>query len=240
VQSVQKERTQVMARAAKAGALHSGNTLFAVKNEYDRAASETADKIVRLAFDVTESTAQPVCDAIVQGLTALRDALSNDLAQFFRDQAAWAPRDATDGLGNDFLTAMDKRIAAAVDDLGHGIAGGARLSKDPLVSVITKITNSPGAVAQGGIGNVQHARISATSGDIRSALAQFLNSEEVQGLAPDDKQSVADVAEVLGSELDKQQPDVGKIGRWGKRLVDIAERLGIAIAASGLSRLFVG
>lgn len=114
------------------------------------------------------------------------------------------------------------------------------MNKDPLVSVITKITNSPGAVAQGGIGNVQDARTSIAGADIRSALAQFMNSTQVQALAVDDKQSIADVAEVLVTELDKPQPDAGRITRWGRRLIDIAERLGIGVAASGLSHVLFG
>jgi hypothetical protein len=111
--------------------------------------SQAADKMVRHAFELTGSTARPVCDTVEQGLRSLRDALSNDLAQFFRVQGAFAPRNTTDALGNDFLQTVDKRITAIVDDLRYGIAGGARLSKDPLVSVISNITNSPGAVVQG-------------------------------------------------------------------------------------------
>jgi hypothetical protein len=87
---------------------------------------------------------------------------------------------------------------------------------------------------------VQRVVTSGASNDIRAALTQFLNSNEVQGLDNDNKQSIADVAEVLGNELDKEQPDASKIARWGRRLVDIAERLGIGVAASGLSHVLFG
>jgi hypothetical protein len=217
-----------MAVASQQGTLQSGNMLLSVKNEYDRAASENSDKIVRLAFELTGSTAQPVCDTVEQGLRLLRDALSSDLAQFFRVQGAFAPRDTTDGLSNDFLHTMDKRITAIVDDLRHGIAGGARLSKDPLVSVISNITNSPGAVVQGGVGNVQRVVTSGASNDIRSALTQFMASAEV--LSAENRQSLADVAEVIEGELQNPKPDAAKLARWGKRLIDLAERLGIAVA----------
>jgi hypothetical protein len=239
VQSVQRERTRVMAQAAQQGALQSGRMMLLVKEEYDRLASETADKIVKLAFEATESTAHPVCEVVNKGLIALRDALSNDLTEFLRVQCSWAPANASNQIKSDFLTATDARIAGMVDDLSHGIAGGTRLNKDPLVSVISQITNSPGAVSQSGIGNIQHARASANS-HIRSALAQFMQSKEVQTLSLDNKQSIADVAEVLVIELDKAEPDSSKIGRWGKRLVDIAERLGIGVAASGLSHVLFG
>jgi hypothetical protein len=146
----------------------------------------------------------------------------------------------TDSLGNNFLSTMDNRIASTIDDLRHGIAGGARLTKDPLVNVISTITHSPGAVLQSGVGNVQRAVTSAAVNDIRSALGQFMSSKEVQALTGEHKQSVEDLVEVIDGELAKPQPDASKISRWGKRLIEIAERLGIGVAASGLSHILFG
>jgi hypothetical protein len=240
IEGVQSERSKIMANAAKNGVLQSGGMLLSVKNEYLRAAGQTADKMVRLAFEIGGSTARPVCDAVDRALKSLRDVLSNDLAQFFRVQGAFAGSSVTDALGNDFLHTMDKRITAIVDDLRFGIAGGMRLSKDPLVNVISNITNSPGAVVQGGIGNVQRVVTSGASNDIRAALAQFMGSAEVQALSPENRQSVADVAEVIEGELENPKPDASKVARWGKRLIDLAERLGIAVAASGLSHVLFG
>jgi hypothetical protein len=240
VQAAQNERTKVMADAAKRGVLQSSVMLGSVKNEYIRAGSQAADKMVRHAFELTGSTAQPVCDTVEQGLRSLRDALSNDLAQFFRVQGAFASRNMTDALGNDFLLAMDRQITTIVDDFRYGIAGGTRLSKDPLVSVISNITNSPGAVVQGGVGNVQHVVTSGASNDIRSALTQFMASAEVHALSAENRQSLADVAEVIEGELQNPKPDASKVARWGKRLIDLGERLGIAVAASGLSHVLFG
>jgi hypothetical protein len=239
VQSAQQERTSVISQAAAGGALYNSRVLLVVASAYERAAATAADKMVRLAFELTGSTSNAVCAAVEEGLRLLRDALSNDLIQFFKGQGSWMP-DVSDRLSTDFLQSMDKRIAAAVDDLSHGIAGGVRLNKDPLVSVISKITNSPGAVLQGGIGNVQHATTGIASSDIRSALAQFISSKEVQSLSMDDKQSIADVADVVANELDRGKPDRGKIARWGKRLIDVAEKLGVGVAASALSHALFG
>ena len=76
---------------------------------------------------------------------------------------------------------------------------------------------------------------------MKAALAQFLNSKEVQRLGPEDKHSIADVAEVLAHELDKPSPDASKIARWGRRLTQVAEHLGIAVAGSMLAKvLFPG
>jgi hypothetical protein len=48
------------------------------------------------------------------------------------------------------------------------------------------------------------------------------------------------VADVLTAELEKAEPDRGKIARWGKRLIDPAEKLGVAVVASGLSHVLFG
>jgi hypothetical protein len=96
--------------------------------------------------------------------------------------------------------------------------------------------HSPGAVVPRGVGNVQHAVAAASTNDIKTALAQFMNSLEVQQRSPENKESVIDVADVIASELDKPQPDPGKIGRWGKRLIDISRACG---DRANLSRHFL-
>ena len=136
--------------------------------------------------------------------------------------------------------ATDKPISAGLDDFRHGILEGIRLTKDPIVSVISTVNNSPGAVVQAGLGNVQ--KILSVDGrtDVRSALTSFLKSKEVQALAPDDRQGLEDLADVLTVELEKPSPDTSKLARWGKRLLEVAEKLGVAVAASGLGHLLFG
>jgi len=114
------------------------------------------------------------------------------------------------------------------------------LIKDPLVSVVTSVTSGPGATVQGWIGNVQSAFTASAVSELRTALTQFIQSQEVQTLAPEDKQSLLDVAEVVSSEIDKATPDGSKLARWGRRLLEIAERLGVAVAATGVSHVLFG
>jgi hypothetical protein len=238
VQAARKEQQRVISEATRHGL--TGRVLLLIKEEYERAALSTAEGMVRLTYDVTGRNDKPSYDVVARGLTELRDTLSNDFDSFCQSHTSWAPPNATKQVTGEFLAKMGTIISATLDDLNHGIAGGTRLTKDPLVSVISQITNSPGAVAQSGIGNVQHAVASGNTADIKSALTQFMNSSEVQGLSAENKVSVTDVAEVIASELNKPQPEADKIARWGKRLIDIAERLGIAIAASGLSHVLFG
>jgi hypothetical protein len=114
------------------------------------------------------------------------------------------------------------------------------LTKDPLVSVISTITNSPGAVLQSGIGNVQRALTTRGGSEVRAALEQFVSSSEVQNLGTDDKQRIIDVAEVVRAELDQQTPDAPKLARWGKVLLGLAEQLGVSVAASGVAHALFG
>jgi hypothetical protein len=153
VLSAGKARLRVQVEASKEGSLETSRMARTVAVEYVRELSEAADRAARLAFEATGSTSDAVCEVVRKGLFKLRDALSDDLVAFFRARPAPAA-----GLGhmvsNWFLQDADKRILSVVDDLRHGIVGGQRLGKDPVISVISTVTNSPGAVLQSGIGNV--------------------------------------------------------------------------------------
>jgi hypothetical protein len=241
VSAAREGRERAMAQAAAKGRLQSGATLAEVGGEYDEAGRQATEKMLRHTYDLMGGHSAPVAEVLELALHHLRDTLSNALADFLRSpQGSWAPKNATDEVGNRFLNSMDRRITAAVDDFRFGISGGTLLSKDPVVSVITSISNSPGAVAQSGMGNVQHALTSPGGNAVRAAVAEFLNSQEVRNLSSDDLQSITDVADVLTGELDKPSPDPSKLRRWGKRLFELAERLGIAVAASGITHALFG
>lgn len=225
--------------AAKAGALQSGRTLLMIKTEYVRVVSETGHKMTRLAFDATGTNTNDIVEVIHKNIVALRDAVSNDLAEFFRTAGSWAGMSGQ-ASGNDFLNETDKSIAAIIDDFRHGISEGKKLTKDPVVSVVSSITNSPGAVMQSGVGNIQTVLSAGNAAAIRQKLTEFVTSKEVQALPPEEKQGIADVAEVIDTELGKPTPDASKLTRWGKRLIELAEKLGIAVAASGVSHALFG
>jgi hypothetical protein len=236
VADAQKSRQRILAEGSKVGL--GGRTLLLIKEDYVRLVQEATVKAARLAFDSTGSNDEAVCKTLERGLFALRDAVSNDLAEFFRN-TSWVGN-VGDPLGNDFLFATDKGISACLDDFRHGILDGARMTKDPVVSVISTVNNSPGAVVQTGLGNIQKILSSEGRTDVRSALTSFLGSKEVQALAPDDRQGLQDLADVLTVELEKASPDTSKLARWGKRLLEVAEKLGVAVAASGLGHLLFG
>jgi hypothetical protein len=104
---------------------------------------------------------------------------------------------------------------------------------------MASITNSPGAILQAGSGNVQKA-LSTGTGNIRSELQKLVDSDDVKKLPAEDRQAIIDVADVLANELDRPTPDPSRLARWGKRLVELAERFGVAVAASGVSNALFG
>jgi hypothetical protein len=75
---------------------------------------------------------------------------------------------------------------------------------------------------------------------VRAALEQFITSNEVRNLGSNERQSILDVAEVVRAELDQQTPDAPKILRWGKRLLELAQQVGVAVAAKGLEQALFG
>jgi hypothetical protein len=240
VEAARQGKQRVMAEATKAGMLQSGRTLLFVTEAYKKAGKEAASEVASRAFEATQSYADSVCDDIRRGLQRIRDALSDDLAEYFRKQGAFVDCRVSDPLGNGFLRAMDDCIDETIDDYRHGLIGGKRMSQDPVVSVITSVTNSPGAIVQSGAGNAQNASSRVSVGDLRSGLAEFLSSSQVQALPPDVKQSVIDVVEVLDVEARQSQPDHSKIARWGKRLLELITQLGIEVAGSALSKILIG
>jgi hypothetical protein len=240
--ATRKGRDQLLPQMAAKGLLMSGNMLHQLGQLFDTAAAEATAKMVQRTFDIMGDNSRDVVASLESGLREVRDALSNELAGFFRSpQGSWASKINVDYTGNTFLNSMDQRITATVDDFGFGILGGSKMTKDPLVSVVGSISNSPGAVLQSGFGSVQQVSVTVAKADaIRAAVSEFVASEDVRKLPPDDQQSIKDVAEVITGELDKPAPEVPKLQRWAKRLSDIAEKLGVAVAAGAIRDLLLG
>ena len=237
VAEARSSQERILVEAAKVG--RGGNTVLKIKQEYVRIVRDAVIKTIRLTFDATGSTAPAVCSVVEETLLRLRDALSNGLSECFRN-LPWASS-VSGMLGNDYLNETEKAIRARIDDFRHGILDGARLKKDdPSVSMISSVTNSPGAIVQTGLGNVQNVLLESKKDEIRTALSNFMGSREVQSLASDDRQGLADVTEVILTELERPSPDKSKLTRWGKHLLDFASQLGIAVAASGLSHILFG
>jgi hypothetical protein len=237
--NVQMARQRILREASAAGALQSGRTLLLISGAYTKEIKVVGTKMCRQAFDTTSSNAPDIVSVTEKELKTLRDAISDDLADYFRKAGSWAG-DLGQATGNTFLGETDKIIFGLIDDFSHGILEGIRLSKNPEVNFISTITNSPGAVMQAGVGNVQKALSVGGASSIHAAITDFLQSVEVQKLSAEDRQGILDIAEVISAEVDKTTPDAPKLARWGTRLIDLSEKLGISVAAAGITKALFG
>ncbi len=133
---------------------------------------------------------------------------------------------------------LDRFNERGLDDFSHGMQGDERLKKDPLVSVINNQTNSPGAIQQVGIGdNFSQTAFTQNHHQLISAIDRALTSPEFARLESAQKDAFSDTAVVVRDEAAKPQPDVGKLKRWGGRLVDLAKDLGMSVATAELVEL---
>jgi hypothetical protein len=124
------------------------------------------------------------------------------------------------------------------DDFQHGMRGTERLKKDPVVSVINNQTNSPGAIQQIGIGdNFSQQAFAQNHQELLNAIDRALASQEFAQLPADQKEAFSDTAGVVKEEASKSQPDVGKLKRWGRRLVDLGKDLGMKVATGEIVHL---
>jgi hypothetical protein len=116
--------------------------------------------------------------------------------------------------------------------------GSERLKKDPLVNVINTQRNSPGAFQQVGIGNnFSQSAFTKDHQELIIAIDRALSSADFAGLKPPQKEAFSDTAAVVKDEAAKQEPDVGKLKRWGGRLVDLSKDLGMNFAANEIVAL---
>jgi hypothetical protein len=124
------------------------------------------------------------------------------------------------------------------DDFAHGMRGNERVKKDPVVNVINNQTNSPGAIQQVGIGdNFSQTAFTQNHQELVSAIDRALASDEFGRLGLDGKEAFNDTALVVKEEAAKAQPDVGKLKRWGRRLVDLGKDLGMKVGTAEIVHL---
>lgn len=134
---------------------------------------------------------------------------------------------------------LDVRLAeisaAAIDDFEHGMRGGSRLKKDPSVSIVNNMVNSPGAVQQAGIGDgFSQTAFTDQSTNLVRAIDELLASAEFQKLDQEQQDEISDVAHSLKQEATSDKPNPGRLKRWGLKLSALTKGLGLHMAAAGV------
>jgi hypothetical protein len=59
------------------------------------------------------------------------------------------------------------------------------------------------------------------------------------GLKPAEQEGVRDIADIVKAEAEKPEPDVGKLKRWGGRLVDLTADVGLKVVSGTIAGLLL-
>jgi hypothetical protein len=164
---------------------------------------------------------------------------------FVSEMTQWAATNASnarafgpqDPLLDNLTNSLNEAKDAAVDDFIHGMLGGTPLKKDPLVNVVSNITNSPGAVQQTALGNHNRQSVQQQSATVLRAIDDLLASEEFKNLGDQERTRVQDVADVLRDEMAKPGADPSKVRRWAQTLFGLAKEFGMHIAAAAFAKV---
>ncbi len=132
---------------------------------------------------------------------------------------------------------LEDKHKRLTDDFAHGIQGSERLKRDPLVNVVNN--NSPGTIQQVGIGDFSQSAFLQNNTELVNAIEQALASEEFKALDADTQATFLDTAEVLKGEASKINPDPGKLKRWGSRLVQMCNDVGIKVGGHALAQVLI-
>jgi len=136
--------------------------------------------------------------------------------------------------------ALRESVRHAVDDFQHGMAGDVPLKRDPLVSVISNITNSPNAIAQTAVGDHNQQSVQQQVSAIWQAIDDMLASDEFKRLDGDRRDAVQDTADAMRDEIAKPSADMSKVRRWANRLLELVREFGMHVAATALAKVVLG
>jgi hypothetical protein len=211
----------------------------AVHRQCERVVTEVLTKalqsMAKIAFSISGSTSDAAAHQLEQAGRELANS-AEWLQGLFKNQGmpGGPPRGMLPALG----AALHDKVQHAVDDFRHGMAGEEKLKQDPVVSIVNTVTNSPGTVLQNAVG--ANNQQSAQQQSLLGALDKLVTSDEFEQLREQDRLAVQDVVDTLRDEIKKPNADVSKAARWGQRLIELTQQLGLQVAAAGLAKVFFG
>jgi hypothetical protein len=227
IQRIHRENTAV-------GRLESGITLIQSNDAMLALMKTSINEGISLVFNAFEKVTPEGIWLLQQFSSTLEKVLAAPVWQ-------WAKiGDPTATIKLKMAKELDARLAevsaAAIDDFEHGMTmGGLRLKKDPAVSIVNNMVNSPGAVQQAGIGDgFSQSAFTDQSNNLVRAIDHLLTSAEFQKLDQDKQDEIADVAHSLKQEAMSDNPDPGRLKRWGLKLSALTKAFGLHVAAAGL------
>jgi hypothetical protein len=218
----------IMRSNAAQGRLASGATVIGFQEEAKKAFDACLANAAKFAFNLTGSKDEEVIQILDRFSEQVRTSIVLGMLDGakrlnFLDQVA----DAMLQDGTSYLRYKQKQF---LEDYRYGMVGSDKLKKDPVVSIVSNQTNSPGAVQQVGVGDFSQKALVQNYQPLVDAINKALASPEFAKLEPRQRDGFEDVADTLLDEARKKTPHPGKLKRWGTRLGELALQLGMKVA----------
>jgi len=231
------EMTQIASKMAGNGTLNSSMTFVQYWQAGLRILDREANEACKFVYNLTEQhTGEPFTQVefcVGRMCENMMLAVSEKAGQAGRLGGGYG-----DIVNNRMRVEMEAKRDNLLADFKNGMMGSERLKKDPLLNVINNQTNSPGAIQQVGIGdNFSQAAFTQNHHELIAAIDRALASSEFTQLNQDQRDAVSDTAMVVKEEASKGAPDVGKLKRWGARLVDLSKDVGMKVATGEIVHL---
>jgi hypothetical protein len=142
------EVAQILAKAAQAGALGGSRTYLQFSDAGLTILAREINDAIQFAYNLTGEHDGEVLNQAAYCATQM----VAKIMQIARQRASNDGGTAAEII-NKMDMALSERKDALLDDFKHGMMGSQKLKKDPVVSIVSNQTNSPGAVQQIGLGN---------------------------------------------------------------------------------------
>jgi hypothetical protein len=174
---------RIQSAAAGRGALSNSRTFLL----YDEAVGDIFDatlaKMTTHAFNATGGTSAEARKMIDDAARGLIDEASTWIEKKFAvSSGAFGYAGPS---GAKLKAILTEKLDRAIDDFRHGMQGETSLKKDPVVSVVSQIINSPNAVQQTTVGKHNQQIVQQQLTAIQKAVDDLLASEEFKNLPLD-------------------------------------------------------
>jgi|GEM_PF-2835827 len=230
VEAYKLAASKIKREATLHGAQGSSRVLVAFGEAAIEEFTKEALEAAQFAFNVMDHNGEEVSKPLEYALGRMVDMIGNALGG-----ENGSPDHAS--ITNKAKAQLKAKKEQILDDFVHGIMGSHKLKKDSVISVVNNQTNSPGSTQQVGFGNFSQTAFTQQQHALVRAIDAALASQEYAALGPPQKEAFKDIADTLKDEAAKPAPDSGKLKRWGSRLVDLANEIGLKVASDTLTKV---
>jgi hypothetical protein len=234
--SVEAAVNAMMRKHAATGQLMSGATITALKQEALKALTQEFSRAAQFTYNRlgnVESSACVAMDVFCQKAEFVIVHVLKRLAP----GVGLAPVDIEPHI----LQITDElkiKSHHLLDDFSQGMLGDEKLKKEPSVSIVNTQTNSPGAIQQVG-SNFNQSAFNQNHQSLVQEIDKALASPQFAALKPEEQLEVRDLADAVKLEAEKAAPDVGKLKRWGDKLVKVSEDVGLKVVSGTIAGLLL-